>query len=469
MMITKKITDQILNWTTLVFTIMIGANPWFFLYSPLNQDFNYQKNYSTYLYSDYNLALNDPGIDQVESIKELPGVESVFSLYRYASRVLNLTNQQQHQTYGVFSEDFSTISISPFNDRRLLAKLENDPIYYAYIDRTIADSLSLELGDEIQITLTTFNLIIPLTVSRIYEIDTMYLTNERSGLVFFPFVLNIKASIESVINYRLRLKTLMIKTTELESNVSFLKANYIPKGRLQDRENFDSQREYDEYYENFMANSYPDDVNNKITDLNIRNQLLIDSINNNLTLSEIIATQLSYIFLFLGILSINLLTVFLVKQFKFEYNRSQYVLNRLFTLPLAFSFSSSFFYFLNIILLASIFPLLSIKATQVTSIYPSFIILLFGVIASILSYSYQAFRLSPKSSIHAKAFSDNPVVNFWYDVQYIIPPSKEAQQFQWVFNQVKKFNQRQLTHTEIKLLVEEGKVLYLKSIKNENQ
>jgi hypothetical protein len=464
----KKGTNVVLIWIVVIMTFIMGANPWIFLYSPLYQDNNYQKSFSTYLYSDYNLSLNDPGLEQIDFIQDLPGVESVFSLYRYASRVTNLSNQTQHQTYGVFSEDFSTMSISQFNDRRLLEKLNVDPVYYAYIDRTIAESLSLELGDSIQINLTTFNVLIPLTVSRIYETDSMYMTNERSGLVFFPYVANIKSTIESVIDHKLRLKTLLIKTTQLESNVNFLKANYIPEGRLKDREDFDSQREYDEYFEAFMASSYPDDVSSKISALNTRNQLLLDSINNDLTWSEFISTQLSYLILFLGVFLIHIVTTFSVQRFKFEYNRSQYLLNRVLWMPIIFSISSSFAYFFNLFLLATFFPLLGTQGSQVLSLLPSLIVLLLGIFLSIVGYLYQLNRLKPKSTAQLNSI-DEPVFNFWLDVQTVIDPSNENQQFQWVFDQVKKSNQINLTNAQIKQLVENGKTLYLSFIKNKKQ
>ena len=181
---------------------------------------------------------------------EYSNLECVDFIYSYYSYETNLTVENNSYRNSISIYQDSNMANTPFDSDRLIEKSLNiNPIY---IDYSFAKKFDLKINDSIKLKLGKS--MIDLIISGIYktnfldDIHIMILYDDYKSIIdsFFP-------KFKSNYSY--------IYANDENAFDSYLKANYIPKAFMLDRNDFESDIDYLIYLDNYNSKDYYNSVN----------------------------------------------------------------------------------------------------------------------------------------------------------------------------------------------------------------
>lgn len=372
----------------------------------IQRDYDYLSKVSSFTQSEFDLILNDPMDYQLDFVKSAPHVQAVQPIYRYNGSLKPFGNNDISNSFltnAFFIENFDELEITQFNDNRLLSSLKVNPSNFIYVDRLVADALSLSLNDQIELSLTSFGISMNFVVSRIYEVDYFIRNQSRSGSVFFSFSGEYKTLITEYIGDDLLLDYFYVKTSNTEAAKNFFAANYDPEGRMLTLEWFGGNlNAYNEHVTSFRAATYPQDVVTKkaIQDLTIfdnRNALDADIVS-----FQIVIVDNLYLYLLSGILAIQIVSLFMLFLYKSIINKSRLFLLTSFTGSVLYMVLFSLIQYLSYSSQLVFNPLQSQAILQLSPISWLFFPIMWGTVMVFSLSIFWYFILNPK-----KRFQNN--------------------------------------------------------------
>jgi hypothetical protein len=261
---------------------------------------------STFNDSTYNLVAYYPGKDQRDELFTFPFVEHVSFFYRY-SATLVASNNQSAMSEVLFSDSMGETNISQFVSTRVVDTQTTTSVAYIDIDRTIANQLNIQAGDNITLAFTLANSpTINLTVRTIYLKDSMF--DKRGGVSFVNFSPMLQEVMANLLGDRIRYYVALIQSSQPSITHTSMDEAYVPLGKALSRGSFTSDQEYSDYLELFTSRKYPNDTQTKsflqanmITTLNFDLENYQESVENIITIRIIFSILL---FLILGSLII---------------------------------------------------------------------------------------------------------------------------------------------------------------------
>lgn len=264
----------------------------------------------------YDYRLPSPLPSQVNDLEKLESVASVFPYYCYKGSVLG--NGKNYDTNIIFSDVPENITISAYNEERLISGsmfLDKD---YILMDKDCADALGLDCGDMVNIKLSKTSEI-PVTIAGIFKNNSFF----EKGSIYLDYSGGVKERIMESYE-ELNLAGVLIK----EDNISCWNdiKTYIPMGEMLSEDYFANSREYNEYVKNFMSEDYSSRIYNKKELLKSEksiNQRYIESADKNIMLG-CVTYGIVFVLLFLQVLVAKRFVINFAKN-----NNSQIATNEL--------------------------------------------------------------------------------------------------------------------------------------------
>lgn len=264
----------------------------------------------------YDYRLPSPLQSQVNDLEKLESIASVFPYYCYKGSVLG--NGKNYDTNIIFSDAPENITISAYNEKRLLSGSMSLDKNYILIDKNCADALGLNCGDTVNIKLSKTSEI-PVIIAGIFKNNSFF----EKGSVYLDYSGDVKERIME--SYKeLNLAGILIK----EDNISCWNdiKTYIPMGEMLSEDYFSNSREYNEYVKNFMSEDYSSRIYNKkelLKSEKTMNQRYIESANKNIMLGCTVY-GIVFVLLFLQVLVAKRFVINFAKN-----NNSQIATNEL--------------------------------------------------------------------------------------------------------------------------------------------
>jgi len=216
---------------------------------------------STFTDSAYNLVAYYPGKNQRDELLTFPFVEHVSFFYRY-SATLVASNNQSTVSEVLFSDSMGETNISQFVPTRAVDTQTTTSIAYIDVDRTIANQLNIQAGDNITLAFTLANSpTIDFTVRTIYFKDSMF--DKGGGVSFVNFTPMLQEVMTNLLGDRIRYYAALIQSSQASITHTSMEESYVPYGKALSRGSFTSDQEYSDYLAFFASRKYPNDTQTK--------------------------------------------------------------------------------------------------------------------------------------------------------------------------------------------------------------
>ena len=218
---------------------------------PSNADYErvYSSN-SLYVNNEIDFQIPNPSVSQLKAIDEEPFVDDAFGYYLTKTKVAGWKNSDVNL---IMSDCMGSLDFTMYNSKTLVSSGATET-NYAYIDETAAQALSVSNGDRIKASIA--NSQVEFTVTRIYEANTLF----KEGTVLVDFAGAVKEIYEANASAN-SYSGAFLKASDVSQCNSFL-GSYIPKGRLKDRFEFDSDEAYETYNNAIKSGNYSNEITN---------------------------------------------------------------------------------------------------------------------------------------------------------------------------------------------------------------
>lgn len=250
---------------SLIYATMVSIIILFTMISPAIEESElYNDKIDIYETTDYDYRIYSPITTQIDEMESESSIDKVFPYYKYNSTIE--FNGTSYQTNALFTYDDEALSISEFNENRLLqGTLDNDS-EYVILDKLVSDGINALVGDTIHISLSSTSAM-QVIVAGIVKTDSFYDT----GTIYLSYKGAVKTEIDSAYS-SLYLSGALIKSNDLTLCKDYLN-DFVPMGEMLSRDYFSSDSEYNTYVSNFMSADYSSRIFDK-------NAVLSDIISN---------------------------------------------------------------------------------------------------------------------------------------------------------------------------------------------
>ena len=221
-----------------------------FVYPSNNNCLNVQNENSIYLNSDIDFQIPNPSVSQLSEIKAKTFIQDTFGYY--LTKTTSKGNKSSKVNF-LMSDTMGSLSMTMFNDKTSISSISKTS-NYAYVDLIAADSLGINCGDELSVTIAGSTL--KYIVCGIYEDNSLF----SEGTVLVDFSGDIKTVYEANASSNGYAGAFINASNESECE-SFLRS-YIPEGRLKDRSAFESDEAYNTYNEAIKSGNYANEITN---------------------------------------------------------------------------------------------------------------------------------------------------------------------------------------------------------------
>jgi hypothetical protein len=221
-----------------------------FVYPSNNNCLNVQNENSIYLNSDIDFQIPNPSVSQLSEIKAKTFIQDTFGYYLTKTTV---KGNKSSKVNFLMSDTMGSLSMTMFNDKTSISSISKTS-NYAYVDLIAADSLGINCGDELSVTIAGSTL--KYIVCGIYEDNSLF----SEGTVLVDFSGDIKTVYEANASSNGYAGAFINASNESECE-SFLRS-YIPEGRLKDRSAFESDEAYNTYNEAIKSGNYANEITN---------------------------------------------------------------------------------------------------------------------------------------------------------------------------------------------------------------
>lgn len=212
---------------------------------------------SVYKNSDIDFIVPEPSFDQVSELPGTNGVDKVFPFYLTKTEVK--VNGKSRTTTVLLSDQFENVGMTMYNDSRLLGKASGDVDNPIFVDWQFSKDTSAKVGDTISFALGGNT--VEFTIAAVYETNNIY----DGGAILAEITQDQKDAISENAKSN-GYSGAYISATDYNACRSYLTTDYRPLGRLKNRDQFESEEQYNTHYDAIMSSGYA----NEITDFRVR-------------------------------------------------------------------------------------------------------------------------------------------------------------------------------------------------------
>lgn len=212
---------------------------------------------SVYKNSDIDFIVPEPSFDQVSELPGTNGVDKVFPFYLTKTEVK--VNGKSRTTTVLLSDQFENVGMTMYNDSRLLGKSSGDVDNPIFVDWQFSKDTSAKVGDTISFALGGNT--VEFTIAAVYETNNIY----DGGAILAEITQDQKDAIAENAKSN-GYSGAYISATDYNACRSYLTTDYRPLGRLKNRDQFESEEQYNTHYDAIMSSGYA----NEITDFRVR-------------------------------------------------------------------------------------------------------------------------------------------------------------------------------------------------------
>lgn len=212
---------------------------------------------SVYKNSDIDFIVPEPSFDQVSELPGTNGVDKVFPFYLTKTEVK--VNGKSRTTTVLLSDQFENVGMTMYNDSRLLGKSSGDVDNPIFVDWQFSKDTSAKVGDTISFALGGNT--VEFTIAAVYETNNIY----DGGAILAEITQDQKDAVAENANSN-GYSGAYISATDYNVCRSYLTTDYRPLGRLKNRDQFESEEQYNTHYDAIMSSGYA----NEITDFRVR-------------------------------------------------------------------------------------------------------------------------------------------------------------------------------------------------------
>lgn len=207
---------------------------------------SYKRN-SLLMNSDMSFQIPSPSKNQLKTL-EKQGIISDYFPYYYTETKASV-GKKSFDVVLLMSDMMDKVEFTMYSEKRIINRAsEEASVNYAYIDKQFAKRAGIELGDKVSIGIAGKS--VDLVVTRIYENNTEF---DKSAILceYSGMQRSIYESAVSHISY----SGAFIKCNDISAaNSSF--QNYIPEGKLRNRNEFDSDAAYNSFNNSIKNSNY---------------------------------------------------------------------------------------------------------------------------------------------------------------------------------------------------------------------
>ena len=212
---------------------------------------------SVYKNSDIDFIVPEPSFDQVSELPGTNGVDKVFPFYLTKTEVK--VNGKSRTTTVLLSDQFENVGMTMYNDSRLLGKSSGDVDNPIFVDWQFSKDTSAKVGDTISFALGGNT--VEFTIAAVYETNNIY----DGGAILAEITQDQKDAIAENAKSN-GYSGAYISATDYNACRTYLTTDYRPLGRLKNRDQFESEEQYNTHYDAIMSSGYA----NEITDFRVR-------------------------------------------------------------------------------------------------------------------------------------------------------------------------------------------------------
>jgi hypothetical protein len=212
---------------------------------------------SVYKNSDIDFIVPEPSFDQVSELPGTNGVDKVFPFYLTKTEVK--VNGKSRTTTVLLSDQFENVGMTMYNDSRLLGKASGDVDNPIFVDWQFSKDTSAKVGDIISFALGGNT--VEFTIAAVYETNNIY----DGGAILAEITQDQKDAIAENAKSN-GYSGAYVSATDYNACRSYLTTDYRPLGRLKNRDQFESEEQYNTHYDAIMSSGYA----NEITDFRVR-------------------------------------------------------------------------------------------------------------------------------------------------------------------------------------------------------
>ena len=199
---------------------------------------------SVYKNSDIDFIVPEPSFDQVSELPGTNGVDKVFPFYLTKTEVK--VNGKSRTTTVLLSDQFENVGMTMYNDSRLLGKSSGDVDNPIFVDWQFSKDTSAKVGDTISFALGGNT--VEFTIAAVYETNNIY----DGGAILAEITQDQKDAIAENAKSN-GYSGAYISATDYNACRSYLTTDYRPLGRLKNRDQFESEEQYNTHYDAIMS------------------------------------------------------------------------------------------------------------------------------------------------------------------------------------------------------------------------
>ena len=221
-----------------------------FVYLPNNKVVSIKKDNIIYLNSEIDYQIPNPTKEQVDEIKSLNYVNDVFGYY---FTKVSASCDKSEKTNLMLVDNLESMNLTMYNEKNLIDSIENTS-KYAFVDEIALKRIGGKIGSTVKINIANTNF--DFIICKIYSENKLF----KEGSIIVPFSGSIKSLYEAQTSSD-AYSAAFIDAEDLNACDNYLK-NYIPKGRLKTREEFETDEAYNAYNNAILSGSYYNEITN---------------------------------------------------------------------------------------------------------------------------------------------------------------------------------------------------------------
>ena len=251
-------------WTRhrLLLTIILSAvialvSSLLFVYPSILTAANLYNSQSVYKNTKTDFIAPEPSFEQIKDLPGTNGIDRVFPYYLTKTPVS--VNGTSRITTVLLSDHMGDVDITMYNQERLIEKSETEYDNPILVDWQFCNETSSKIGDTVTFAIGGTNT--EYRIYAIYETNSIY----DGGAVLASITDAQRDAIAQQSNNN-GYSGMYVSASDYSTCKTFLTTEYRPLGRLNDRDQFSSDEQYQIHYDAIMSTGYA----NEITDCRIR-------------------------------------------------------------------------------------------------------------------------------------------------------------------------------------------------------
>lgn len=251
----RSLFSILLSIAIALITVLLFAFPF------ISQQADNYNSQSVYRNTSIDFIAPEPSFDQINELSGNYGVDKLFPFFVTKTSVNVGSNSRT--TTVLLSDQFQNVDMTMYNSSRLIRKSDMECDNPILVDWQFCKDTSADIGDTVSFSIGSQAA--EYTIYAIYETNSIY----EGGAILAQLSAEQKGAIVQNAQNN-GYSGMYVSASDYNACQSYLTTDYRPLGRLKDRDQFDSEEQYQIHYDAIMSSGYA----NEITDFRIRENSL---------------------------------------------------------------------------------------------------------------------------------------------------------------------------------------------------